>query len=182
MGYSYFVIRNLALFQSQIGFSVRVRYALWKTIFEPFFKNMFCPKYVRQLLLKLFGCEIGKSIQIRKGVSIHFPWNLSIGDNSWIGENVNLINHAKIRIGKNVCISQGVTICSSGHNFKTSELSYKHSPIDIHDGAWIALSALILPGVTIGANSVVSGGEVVANNISSNTLFKSQTHTKIRYQ
>ena len=35
------------------------------------------------------------------------PWRLSIGDYSWIGEDVWIDNLAMVKIGKNVCVSQG---------------------------------------------------------------------------
>jgi putative colanic acid biosynthesis acetyltransferase WcaF len=98
-------------------------------------------------------------------VRIHCPWKLKIGDDSWIGEEVWFINHEKIKIGSNVCISQRSIICSGGHDYRSASLEYAHKPIDVKDGAWICLDAKVLPGVTIGECSVVSAGEVVRKSI-----------------
>jgi putative colanic acid biosynthesis acetyltransferase WcaF len=102
---------------------------------------------------------------IRRGVKVHFPWNLEIGDDCWIGEEVWIINHEKIRIGSNVCISQSSIVCSGSHDYLSATLEYAHKPIEIKDGAWICLDAKVLPGVTIGECSVVSAGEVVRKSI-----------------
>ena len=117
------------------------------------------------LLLRVFGAEIGRSVVWRCGVKIHFPWNLEIGDDCWIGEDVWFINHEKVKIGSNVCISQRSIICSGGHDYRSASLEYAHKPIEIKDGAWVCLDAKVLPGVTIGECSVVSAGEIVRKSV-----------------
>jgi putative colanic acid biosynthesis acetyltransferase WcaF len=108
---------------------------------------------------------MGNGVFIRRGVRIHFPWNLEIGDDCWIGEEVWFINHEKITIGSNVCISQRSIICSGGHDYRSASLEYAHKPIEIKDGAWVCLDAKVLPGVTIGESSVISAGEVVRKSV-----------------
>ncbi len=143
----------------------KLRLAMWMLVQYFLYKSPFLPSNLRPILLKAFGATIGKGVLIRKGVQIHFPWNLVIGDNSWIGEQVWLINHVKITIGSNVCISQRSIICSGGHDYRSASLEYAHKPIEIKDGAWVCLDAKILPGVTIGESSVVSAGEVARKSV-----------------
>ena len=154
--------RKLNMFVGGTGFTlpVKMRLVLWFPIQHIFFKSSFLPYAVRPLLLKLFGASIGRRVFIRRGVKVHFPWNLEIGDDCWIGEEVWFINHEKIKIGSNVCISQRSIICSGGHDYRSASLEYAHKPIEIKDGAWVCLDAKVLPGVTIGECSVVSAGEV----------------------
>jgi len=115
--------------------------------------------------LRLFGASIGSRVLIRRGAKIQFPWNLTVGDDCWIGEEVWIINHEKVIIGSNVCISQRAIICSGGHDYKSASLEFAHKPVNIGDGAWICLDAKVLPGVTIGECSVVSAGEVARKSI-----------------
>ena len=159
--------RNLNMFAGGTGFTLptKMRFVLWFPIQHVFFKSSFLPYAVRPFLLKLFGASIGRRVFIRRGVKVHFPWNLEIGDNGWIGEEVWFINHEKIKIGSNVCISQRSIICSGGHDYRSASLEYSHKPIEIKDGAWVCLDAKILPGVTIGECSVVSAGEVVRKSV-----------------
>lgn len=141
------------------------RILAWSFIQNTVFKSSFTLSVHRVFFLKLFGCEVGRNVLIKRGVRIHFPWNLTIGDDCWIGEEVWFINHAKITLGSNVCISQRSIICSSGHDFRSASLEYAHKPVVIRDGAWVCLDSKILPGVTIGECSVVSAGEVVRNSL-----------------
>ena len=117
------------------------------------------------MILRGVGAQIGQRVVLKSRVRIHFPWNLEIGDDCWIGEEVWFINHDKVKIGSNVCISQRSIICSSGHDYRSASLEYAHKPIDIKDGAWVCLDAKVLPGVTIGECSVVSAGEIAKKSV-----------------
>jgi putative colanic acid biosynthesis acetyltransferase WcaF len=139
--------------------------AIWFPVQHVLFKSVLFPAKLRPTILRLFGAKIGISVLIRRGVRVHFPWNLEIGDNCWIGEEVWFINHETISIGSDVCISQRSIICSGGHEYRSASLEYFHKPIEIRDGAWICLDAKILPGVTIGECSVVSAGEVARKSL-----------------
>ena len=157
------------------GTSLGIRYLLillvWFPVQHIFFKSSIFPSTFRPLILRAFGASIGKGTLVRSGVRVHFPWNLTIGDDCWIGEGVWFINHEKITIGSNVCISQRSIICSGSHDFKSSSLEYAHKRIEVKDGAWICLDAKVLPGVTIGECSVVSAGEVVRKSLPDYSIF-----------
>lgn len=102
---------------------------------------------------------------MRRGLRVHFPWNLEIGNNCWIGEEVWFINHERVTIGSDVCISQRSVICSGSHEYRSVSLEYAHKRVEIKDGAWVCLDAKVLPGVTIGECSVVSAGEIVRKSL-----------------
>lgn len=159
--------RDLTSFSGGTGFTLlmKTRIALWFFVQHLVFKRSFIPSSQRSNLLRIFGASIGRQIIIRRGVKVHFPWNLEIGNNCWIGEEVWLISHEKVKIGSNVCISQRSIICSGGHDYRSASLEYAHKPIEIKDGAWICLDAKILPGVNIGECSVVSAGEIVRKSV-----------------
>jgi putative colanic acid biosynthesis acetyltransferase WcaF len=116
-------------------------------------------------LIRIFGGKVGTKAKIKSRIRVHFPWNLEIGDSCWIGEEVWFINHEKIIIGSNVCISQRSIICSGGHDFRSASLEYAHKPVIIRDGAWVCLDSKVLPGVTIGECSVVSAGEIARKSL-----------------
>ena len=159
--------RNLKDFSGSTGYAVsgKIRLGVWFLFQHTFFKSVLFPSLLRRLFLRIFGASIGRGVYIRRGVRIHFPWNLEIGDYCWIGEEVWFINHAKVKIGSNVCISQSSVICSGGHSYRSASLEYAHKPIEIMDGAWVCLGAKVLPGVTIGECSVVSAGEIVRKSV-----------------
>lgn len=159
--------RNLELFRSRARLSPleKVVLGLWFILQHIYFKNVLCPSCLRVALLRLFGANIGKGVKVRRGVKVHKPWNLSIGDSCWIGEEVWFINHEKISVGSNVCISQRSIICSGGHDYRSASLEYAHKPVEIKNGSWVCLDAKVLPGVTIGECSVVSAGEIARKSV-----------------
>ena len=157
--------RQLGHFQGGVHRSDRVRLACWFLVQHFFFGSFLLPNSWRPRLLATFGAKVGRNNVIKRGVRVHLPWNLEIGDNCWIGEEVWFISHEKIRIGSNVCISQRSIICSSGHDYRSKSLEYSHKPVEIKNGAWVCLDSKVLPGVTIGECSVVSAGEIVRKSI-----------------
>jgi putative colanic acid biosynthesis acetyltransferase WcaF len=161
------VNRNLSTFSGGTGFTTlgKIRLGIWYLHEHLLFTLPIVPSTVRSWILRIFGARIGARVLIRRGVRVHFPWNLEIGDDCWIGEEVWFINHEKVVIGKNVCISQRSIICSGGHDYRSVSLAYQHGPITIGDGAWVCLDAKVLPGTRIGKGSVIAAGEVARGDI-----------------
>ena len=158
-------MRNLAFFISDISSKEKFKAGVWRIVNLSILNSILCPNFLKLLILRIAGAKIGTKVIIRRSVRIHFPWNLEIGDDCWIGEEVWLINHEKISIGSNVCISQRSIICSGGHDYRSVSLEYSHKPIEIKDGAWVCLDAKVLPGVTIGECSVVAAGEIARKSV-----------------
>jgi putative colanic acid biosynthesis acetyltransferase WcaF len=160
-------VRKLNEFNPNDIWSLREKLVIfiWHYFGNAIIGNRYLSNMGRVLLLVSFRAKVGKGVVIRRGIRVHFPWNLEIGDNCWIGEEVWFINHQKVTIGSNVCISQRSMICSGSHDFRSASLDYAHKPIEIKDGAWVCLDAKVLPGVTIGECSVVSAGEVARKSV-----------------
>lgn len=158
-------MRKLSGFTANLPVRVKVRAGVWVVLNQIFIESGVCPNRLKVSILNSYGAKIGRRVIIRRGVRILFPWNLEIGNDCWIGEEVWFINHERITIGSNVCISQRSIICSGGHNYRSASLEYAHKPIEIKDGAWVCLDTKVLPGVTIGECSVISAGEVVRKSV-----------------
>ena len=91
--------------------------------------------------------------------------NLSIGNNCFITKTVHMICHDKISIGDNVVINDHVRLIAAGHDLSDPLWKMTMKPIVIGNYAWIAVNAMILPGVTIGEGAVVGAGAVVSKDI-----------------
>lgn len=166
-------MRNLSNFTpSNYSLKTRIRYVLWKVFEALFVKGQASISSVRVAILRLFGAKIGSGVRVRRGVKVHFPWNLEIGNRVWIGEEVWFINHELITIGNDVCISQRSVLCSGGHDFLSKSLEYKHAPILVGSGVWICLDVKVLPGSIIEDCAVISCGEIVSGNVPEFTLLK----------
>lgn len=125
----------------------------------------------RVLLLRLFGAKIGKNVIIRPSVKITYPWKLSIGDNSWVGDYVDLYTLGEINIGKNTVISQRSYICTGSHDFTKKDFPIYARTINIHDSVWIATDVFIAPGVTIHKNAVVGARSSVFNDLAESYVY-----------
>jgi putative colanic acid biosynthesis acetyltransferase WcaF len=142
-----------------------VMQAAWYAVQNLLFLKWWMPSRARIRLLRLFGASIGSGVFIRAGVRVHWPWKLSIGDNSWLGEGAWLLNLEPITIGHNVCVSQDAMLCTGNHDYKKKTFPYRNGPIVLHDGAWIACRAVIMPNVTVGKNAVVGAGAILSSDL-----------------
>src|SRR5579872_3340890 len=123
---------------------------LWYFTNLIFFKSAWFPFYgIKVFLLRSFGAKIGKMVEFKPCVNIKYPWNLTIGDEVWIGENVWLDNLVMINIGSNICISQSVTLLTGSHNYKKKSFDLMTGSITLEDGVWIGAGAIITMGITV---------------------------------
>lgn len=142
-----------------------LRRAVWIALFDPLCRSVLCPRVLRIFVLRRFGARIGRGVVFRHNVRVHWPWKLSVGDNSWIGVGTWILNLEDVRIGSNVCISQDVLICTGSHRADDPAFVYDNAPISIEDGAWVAVRATVLRGVTIGEGAVVGATSLVTTNV-----------------
>lgn len=133
-------------------------------------------------ILKLFGSKVGSGLILKPKVNIKYPWNLSIGNNVWIGECVWIDSLAKISIGNNVCISQGAYLLCGNHNYSKSTFDLIIKDIEIHDGAWIGAKATVCPGVIMKQHSVLSVGSIATKELESFSIYQGNPakKTKVR--
>ncbi len=128
------------------------------------------PSAFRCFLLRMFGANIGVGVVIRAGVDITFPWRLTIGDVSWIGEDVKILNLNEVIIGSNCCVSQRAFICTGSHNFKSEGFDLITEKITIFDSSWIAAQVFVGPGVSIGPSSMIAAGSMIARNVGADQI------------
>lgn len=122
------------------------------------------PSGVKRSILRAFGARIGKGVVIKPRVNIHFPWKLTVGDHSWIGEEVFLLNFEAITIGDQCCISQRAFLCTGNHDYRQPSMPYRNQPVTIEDGAWVGAQVFVSPGVTIGSETVIAAGSIVTKS------------------
>jgi putative colanic acid biosynthesis acetyltransferase WcaF len=143
----------------------------WRAQFWWLFQSLFVlptPQYLfawRRFALILFGAKIGKRVLIRPSVRVTYPWNLTIGDYVWIGDNVTLYSVAEISIGSHSVISQEAYLCAGTHDHQDITFPFKATPISIGEECWVAARAFVGPGVSIGEGAVVAAGSVVTDSV-----------------
>ena len=154
-------------FRSRNAFVVQ----LWWIVQGTFFRMS--PQFLygfRNFLLRLFGAKIGEKVIIRPTARITYPWKVSIGDYSWIGDDVVLYSLGEIEIGKNVVISQKSYICTASHDYLQSDFPIFAKKSTIEDECWLATDVFVSPGITIGEGSVIGSRSSVYKDIPSNKV------------
>ena len=119
----------------------------------------------RRYLLRLFGAQIGTDVLIRPTVRVTYPWKISIGDYSWIGDDVVLYSLGEIEIGKNTVISQKSYLCTGSHDYNSTTFDIYAKPISIGDGVWIASDVFVAPGVQIKDECVIGIRSTVLHDL-----------------
>lgn len=139
---------------------------LWRFLQQAFFNVEWIRAYgLKRNILRGMGADMASGVVMKPKAKITFPWKIRIGKNSWIGEEVWLLNLDRIEIGDNVCISQRAFLCTGSHNWSKESFDLITSPIIVEDGVWICANVFVGPGVTIGKNSVVTAGSVVTRDL-----------------
>lgn len=127
----------------------------------------------REKIYKKLFKSFGKDIFIRPNFRCEYGKNISIGNKFICNFNCVMLDCADIEIGNNVMIGPNVNIFTINHDIRAKErnqfVTY-YKPITICDNVWIGGNSTILPGVTIGKNSVIGAGSVVTKDVPPNVL------------
>ena len=159
----------------------KIKQFFWMLTNALFLRSSWLPFMgVKIILLKLFGAKIGKGLVIKPAVNIKFPWKLTIGDYVWLGENVWIDNLDYVKIGANVCISQGAILLTGNHDYTISSFDYRNSPICIEDGVWIGAKTVVCPGVVCKSHAILTVGSIATKNLESFTIYQGNPAKAIR--
>jgi maltose O-acetyltransferase len=119
---------------------------------------------IRTFNLRQRGAHIGDDVFLSPANIAGTLSKFSVGDETFLGR-VSIQVHDHVTIGRRVCINDGTTILSASHRVDDSAWSSFSKPVIIEDYVWIAVGALVLPGVRIGRGAVVGAGAVVSRDI-----------------
>ena len=119
---------------------------------------------VRTFKLRRRGAHIGDDVFLSPANIDGTLSKFSVGDESFLGR-VSIQVHDRVTIGSRVCINDGATILSASHHIDDPAWSSFSKPVIIEDYVWIAVGAMVLPGVRIGRGAVVGAGAVVSRDV-----------------
>ena len=160
--------QNLAEFSLPPGFRGRPAWLVQIWWMVELFLFRLSPQVMyrwRASLLRLFGARIGEGVLIRPTVRVVYPWKVSIGDRSWIGDDVVLYSLGQIRIGADSVISQRSYICTGTHDYKDPRFRISAAPVNIGGEVWIAADVFVAPGVSVGDGAVVQARSTVLSDL-----------------
>lgn len=145
------------------------------------------------ILQELLG-GIGENVAIDTPFHCDHGNNIFLGNDVIIGINCTFVDNAEIHIGNKVMIASNVQFYTSSHpvlpqerlipDWKEQQTPFFRTyarPIEVKDNAWIGGGSILLPGVTVGENSVIGAGSVVNRSIPANCVAAGNPCRVIRY-
>ena len=128
----------------------------------------------RTKLLKEMFAEIGEGCYIEP--PFHANWggkHCHFGKNVYANFNLTCVDDTHIYVGDYTMFGPNVTLATPGHPIlpKLREKQYQFNmPIHIGKNCWLGAGVIVLPGVTIGDNSVIGAGSVVTKDVPANVV------------
>jgi putative colanic acid biosynthesis acetyltransferase WcaF len=163
--------------------SVRLKLirALWQFVWIFLYRPTPRPFHIwRSILLRCFGAKLGKGVHPYPSARIWAPWNLEMGDQSCLSEQVDCYCVDKIRIGANTTVSQYSFLCTASHDYAQVAMPLVTAPIEIGANVWITADVFVGPGVRIGDGSVITARSSVFSDIPSWVVAKGNPAVPIK--
>ena len=125
-----------------------------------------------EILSRLFA-EIGPDCYIEPPLRANWGRHTHFGRQVYANFNLTLVDDTHIYIGDCVLIGPNVTIATAGHPIEPElrrQTAQFNVPVHIGNNVWIGANSVVLPGVSIGENSVIGAGSIVTRHIPANVV------------
>ena len=127
----------------------------------------------QELLIKKLLGKTKDNFSILAPFWCDYGYNIEIGENFFANHNCVILDCAKVTFGDNVLVGPNCAFYTSTHPFSAeirNSGKKMSKPIKIGNNVWICGNVTVLPGVSIGDNSIIGAGSVVSKDIPSNVL------------
>ena len=128
----------------------------------------------RAQLLREMLAEVGENCYIEPPLHSNFGGHhVHLGRNVYANFNLTLVDDTHIYIGDCTMMGPNVTIATAGHPVDPElreRVAQFNLPVRIGRNCWLGAGVIVLPGVTIGDNSVIGAGSVVTKDIPANVV------------
>lgn len=135
-----------------------------------------------EILSDLLG-GVGPGVWIEPPFFCDYGAHVHLGSGTFVNVNCVFLDSAEIRVGANVLIGPGVQLLTVSHPLRAGDRVVSPDPrsegapyrtyarpISIGDRVWLGAGAVVLPGVTIGADTTIGAGSLVTRDVPPNTL------------
>lgn len=124
----------------------------------------------RNFCYRLAGIKIGRGSTIHMWARFFQPKNISIGEDTIIGDHCFLDGRTSLKIGSHTAIASQVLIYNSEHDIHSEDFRPIEQSVEIGDYCFIGARAILLPGIKISDGAVVASGAVVTKNVAAMTI------------
>ncbi len=132
-----------------------------------------CDMEKRDGIIRRLFARTGKMFTIEPPFYCDYGYNIEIGENFFANMDCVVLDGAKVTFGDNVFIAPHCGFYTAGHPLDVEQrnkgLEYAY-PISVGNNVWIGAHVCVLPGVTIGDNTVIGAGSVVTKDVPSGVL------------
>ncbi|MFD2118087.1 sugar O-acetyltransferase [Paenibacillus yanchengensis] len=122
----------------------------------------------RKALIQQLFKQTGESFWIEPSFYCDYGYNITIGENFYANHNLVVLDGGAVTFGDNVFIAPNCGFYTAGHPLdvmqRNAGLEYGY-PITVGNNVWIGGNVCVMPGVTIGDNTVIGAGSVVTKDI-----------------
>ena len=128
----------------------------------------------REAMLRQMFAEVGEGCYIESPFYANFGGHhVHLGNDVYTNFNLTLVDDTHIYIGDCTMIGPNVTIATAGHpiepGLRSRGLQY-NMPVHIGKNCWLGAGVIVMPGVTIGDNTVIGAGSIVTRDIPANVV------------
>jgi maltose O-acetyltransferase len=129
---------------------------------------------LNRFVVKRIFRKCGRGVNIRPRVYFGSGQNISIGNDSMLGQDSIIGSTAEVVIGNDVMMGPGVLLYTSNHGMEPGIpmrcQPLQCAPVRVGNDVWIGARCIILPGVTIGDGAVLAAGAVVTSDVPANAI------------
>ena len=123
---------------------------------------------LRTKLLRELLAEVGENCYVEPPLHANWGCHTHFGNNVYANFNLTLVDDTDIFVGDSVMFGPNGTLATAGHPVDPElrrKVAQFNLPIRIGNNVWIGANAVVLPGITIGDNSVIGAGSVVTRDV-----------------
>ena len=126
----------------------------------------------RRILVDLLG-SLGDGAEVRPPLFVDYGRSITVGANTFVNYNLTALDVATITIGRDCQLGPNVQLLTPTHPLAAQPRRDKLEaalPIVLGDNVWLGGGVIVLPGVSIGDNSVIGAGSVVTKDVPANVI------------